>query len=44
MNTLKAKIMLLLLAIATLTVLPTLAHADGNPIPDPPRSVTIAGQ
>lgn len=33
MNTLKAKIMLLLLVLATLTAVPIVAHADGNPLP-----------
>lgn len=31
MNTLKAKIMLLLLALATLAAIPTQLHADGGP-------------
>lgn len=33
MNTLKAKITLLLLVLATLTALPAALHADGNPNP-----------
>lgn len=33
MNTLKAKIMLLLLVLTTLTVLPMELRADGNPFP-----------
>jgi hypothetical protein len=32
-NTLKAKIMLLLLVLVTMTVVPTVLHADGNPSP-----------
>jgi hypothetical protein len=32
-NTLKAKIMLLLLVLATLTVMPIELRADGDPIP-----------
>ena len=33
MNTLKAKIMLLLLVLATMTAVPIQLHADGNPSP-----------
>jgi hypothetical protein len=32
-NTLKAKIMLLLLVLVTITAVPSALHADGNPSP-----------
>ena len=34
MNKLKAKIILLLVALGVLTVIPAQLHADGNPYPD----------
>lgn len=33
MNTLKAKIVLLLLVLVTMTAVPIALHADGNPVP-----------
>ena len=42
MNTLKAKIMLLLLVLATVTALPAKLHADGGfPQPDPWPRLTL---
>ena len=44
MNTLKAKIMLLLLVLATLTALPAKLRADGYPMPDPWPNPKLIGQ
>ena len=41
MNTLKAKIMLLLLVLATVTALPAKLHAGGDPFPDPWLTQTL---